>query len=104
MATMKDIKKGFCDDVYTGLSEMKEKILTMRDNLALTGAESDDIFAKYDRHLRDLIDQIDWKLQILAQACPYDWKGSSEYAENLFSVNPIDNEQVPELSAGDVGG
>src|SRR5574337_622464 len=105
MATIKDIKKvkGFCDDVYADLAGMKDKIMAMRDNFALTYGEDHELFVTYDRHLRELAEQIEWKLQILSHACPYDWKGSTEY-ENVVSVEP--DKMVPDsdFSGGYVGG
>jgi len=101
MATIKDIKKNFCDDVYVELSVMKRKIDDMRDNLARTYGAKTEIFGMYDRHLLELFNQIEWKLQILSHACPYDWKGSEEYVETA-SVGPV--EKNVDFSPGYVGG
>jgi hypothetical protein len=104
MATVKDINKDFCDDVFTELSGMKKRIMDMRDNLArIFGAEGD-LFGKYERHLCELADQIEWKLQILSHACPYDWKGSAEYAENIVSVGPAEKAPETDFSGGYLGG
>jgi len=102
MATIKDIKKDFCDDVYTELSAMKARIDDMRDNLARAYGAKTEIFGTYDRHLLELSEQIDWKLQILSHACPYDWKGSMEYTESTASVGPV--EKIEDFSPGYVGG
>lgn len=104
MATMKDIKKGYCDEVYTGLSEMKERIVALRNNLVPTYGKESDAFKMFERHLSELTDQIDWKLQILSHACPYDWKGSGEYNENTVSVGPTDNAPIADFSGGYLGG
>jgi hypothetical protein len=104
MAVVKDIKKGYCDEVYIGLSDMKERLLTMRDNLALHYGGESEIFGTFERHLCELVDQINWKLQILSHACPYDWKGSSEYEENIVSVGPTDNAPASNFSGGYLGG
>jgi hypothetical protein len=86
MATVKDIKKSYCDDVYSELSEMKSRILAMQDNLKSTYGQQRDIVETFGRHLCELADQIDWKLQILSHACPFDWEGSKDYEENTVSV------------------
>jgi len=101
MATVKDIKKSFCDDVYAELSVMKKKLGEMRDSLARTYGAKTEIFRMYDRHLLELFDQIEWKLQILSHACPYDWKGSEEYVETA-SVEPVDKNV--DFSPGYIGG
>ncbi len=104
MATIKDTKKNFCDDVFTELSGIKDRIMKMRDRLALTYSADNDLFRLYDRHIGELSDQIDWKLQILSHACPYDWKGSSEaeYEENTVSVGPVD--KSVDMAGGYIGG
>jgi hypothetical protein len=105
MATVKEIKKGYCDEVFTELSGIKNRIVVMRDKFARTYSAKDDLFGLYDRHLRELIEQIDWKLQILSHACPYDWKGSaeSEYEDNTVSVGPADT-STPNFAGGYLGG
>jgi hypothetical protein len=103
MATVKDIKKSFCDDVYTELSVMKTRIDDMRDNLELAYGVKNDLFVMFDRHLRELSEQIEWKLQILSHTCPYDWKGSVEYVENTTSVGPVDKKN-DDFSPGYLGG
>src|SRR5512143_472664 len=91
MATVKEINiKGFCDVAYTELSGMKKRILDMRDDLARTYGVETNVFGMYERHLRELADQIEWKLQILSHACPFDWKGSTEYNDNIVSVGPAE--------------
>jgi len=105
MATVKNTKKSYCDDVFTELSGIKDRIMVMRDKLAVTYSAESDIFKLYDRHICELADQIDWKLQILSHACPYDWKGSSEaeYDENTASVGPADT-TVTDMAGGYLGG
>jgi hypothetical protein len=103
MATIKEIKKGYCDEVYTGLSGMKEGILAMRDKLARTYPAESEFFGLYERHLCELVDQIDWRLQILSHTCPYDWKGSVEYEENTVSVGAAET-FTTDFSGGYLGG
>ncbi len=103
MTTVKDIKKGYCDDVYAELSSMKERLLAMRDDLARTYGAETNIFGLFERHLCELADQIDWKLQILSHACPYDWKGSAGYEENTVSVGPAEKTAI-DFSGGYLGG
>ncbi len=105
MARVKDIsEKSFCDEVYTELSGMKKRILDMREDLARTYGTETRVFGMYERHLRELADQIEWKLQILSHACPYDWQGSVEYAENTVSVGPVEKGPEVEFSGGYLGG
>jgi hypothetical protein len=68
--------KSVCNEVYAELETMRMKILTMNDELALTYGDYEEPLKMFKRHLSELADQIEWKLQILSHACPYDWKGS----------------------------
>ncbi len=103
MATIKNIKNNLCDDVYSGLSDMKEKLVVLRNDLARTYGGEMNVFGLFDRHLRELVDQVDWKLQILSHACPYEWTGSAEYEENTVSVGPADK-TLSDFSGGYLGG
>jgi hypothetical protein len=105
MATAKEVKKGICDGVYTELAGVKEQLLAIRGKLGSNFGKDTATFGLFDRHLGELVDQIDWKIQILSHACPYDWKGSSasEYEENTVSVGPPDKSAI-DFSGGYLGG
>ncbi len=113
MGTTKDIRKrsehdemikSFCDDVYSELEGIRLKILTMKDELELTYGKDSEPFRNYERHLAELASQIEWKLQILSHACPYDWKGSIEKVENIVSVEAPEVMAAPDFSGGYIGG
>jgi hypothetical protein len=108
MGSVKDEKetmvKAFCDDVYSELQIMRMRILSVNDELALTYGEESQPFKTYRRHLMELADQIEWKLQILSHACPYDWKGSVEKVENIVSVRQPEIPSGPDFSGGYIGG
>ncbi len=61
------------------------------------------ILFQFGRHLSELADQIEWKLQILSHSCPVDWKGSAEYAE-IAEVNTMEKSVDLDFSPGYVGG
>ncbi len=105
MATVKDIKKGFCDDIYTELGDIKGRIEALQGKLERTYPTEHELFMLYDRHLHELAEQIDWKLQILSHACSYDWKGSAgtEFDENTVSVGTAESFDG-DFSGGYVGG
>ncbi len=103
MATVQEKKNNFCDEVYSELDGMKKKLLAMRDDLARTYRSEGETFGLYERHLCELVEQIDWKLQILSHACSYDWKGSTEYAENIVSVGPAEISPI-DFAGGYIGG
>lgn len=105
MASVLNMKesKGFCDEVYSQLADMKEKILKLRDRSAAASSGKELAGGMFGRHLGELADQIDWKLQILAHSCPLDWKGSADFAEEA-QVNATEKFGDIEFSPGYVGG
>lgn len=104
MAHSVDVKKtgGFCDEVFVELAGMKKKMTELRDYAHSKGADND-VIGMYERHLAELIDEIDWKIQILAHSCPHDWKGSEEF-ENDVQVDVSEKSRDREFSPGYVGG
>ncbi len=102
MAITKDIKKNICDETFAQLAEVKDKIVALRDSLDRKYAGESRFLEVYDRHLSELAEQIEWKLQIIAHSCPYDWKGSDEFTETV-SVGPADKSEE-DFSPGYVGG
>jgi hypothetical protein len=103
MANVKDIKIGICDEVYTELEGMKERLETLKEKFQRAYPVEDKLSGLYNRHLHELAEQIEWRLQILSHACPHDWKGSADYEENTVSVEPQKTFET-DFSGGYVGG
>ncbi len=103
MASVMNVKesKGFCDEVYAQLTDMKEKIIGLQKRSAAESHGKDIEGGLFSRHLCELADQIDWKLQILSHSCPVDWKGAADYEETA-QVNTT--EKSEDFSPGYVGG
>jgi hypothetical protein len=85
---------------------MKDRIMKMQKDLVRMYPDQKEFVEKYERHLCELTDQIDWKLQILSHACPFDWKGSSEseYEDNSVSVGPTEQTPGFDFAGGYLGG
>ena len=105
MGSVMNVKEsiGFCDEVYSRLAEMKETIIELKDRSAAESPGNDIEGGMFGRHLSELADQIDWKLQILSHSCSVDWKGSADYAETA-QVNTTEKSGDIEFSPGYVGG
>ena len=99
-----EVARGFCDDVYTNLEGMRLKLFALIDEMAVSYGEESPPFKMYKRHLMELIDQVEWKLQILSHVCPYDWKGSSREVESIVSVRELEPITGPDFSGGYIGG
>ena len=106
MATAKNIGKNICDETYSELENVKDKIVALRDHLVRDYAGEGKMLAVYERHLSELADQIDWKLQIMSHSCSYDWKGSEEYDEHGDSTVSVGAAEKTEedFSPGYLGG
>ncbi len=106
MASVMNVKesKEFCDDVYTQLTDMKEKIIKLRDRSTAGRPVSDIDGGKFARQLTELAEDIEWRLQILSHSCPYGWRGASDY-EGDAQVNEMGRApDSDKFSGGYVGG
>jgi hypothetical protein len=106
MATAKEIKeKVYFDEVYNVLNEIKMKLSAVHEDLAKTYGKDSRIFIEHDRHLLDMAEYIDWKLQVLEKGTGFDWKvAKRENIESDVSVRTVDNTAGPDFSGGYVGG
>jgi hypothetical protein len=73
----------------------------MREHVHEMG-DDNDVIAMYERHLAELSEAIDWKIQILAHSCPHDWKGSADF-DNDVQVD-ASQQRDPNFSPGYTGG
>ena len=104
MATAKEIKeKAYLEDVYKELEGIKMKLSGLREDLARTYGKDSAIFMAHDRHLLEMFEYIDWKLQVLEKGTGFDWKGEKNAFESDVSVGQTDT-RGPEFSGGYVGG
>jgi hypothetical protein len=106
MASVMNMKesKSFCDEVYTQLTDMKEKVIELKERSSAGKPESDVDGGKFGRQLAELADVIDWKIQILSHSCSYDWRGASDF-EAEAQVNEMGRASDSDtFSGGYVGG
>ena len=105
MATVKNIKvNSFCDVVTRELSEMKEGIRLIREEAKMAYGVGSEEFRKYDVHLSELADMIDWKLQLVMRSCPFDWKGGGADIESEVQVESLGKLPDIDFSGGYIGG
>ena len=105
MGAVKDIRKNaYCDEVLGELAYMIDSINGLRDMLATTYDKDTQVFHEHDRHLAELAEHIDWKLQILTTSCPFEWKGLGPSVENTVSVREPEMAAGRDFSGGYLGG
>jgi len=103
MATAKEKKIfDYCDTVNNDLASMKTKLHELQEDVKKIYGADNELAKAHGRHLCELADMIEWKLQILMKACPFEWKGADKGIESV-SVGPAEK-SAPEFSGGYVGG
>ncbi len=105
MATVKLIsEKDYLKEVFSELEAIKIKVLALRKDLAETSGRTGRLFMEHDRHLLEMAEYIDWKLQVLEKGTPFDWKTAGTMVESDVSVSPPENAEGPDFSGGYLGG
>ena len=108
MATAKEIKeKDYFDEVYKVLEGMKMRLYVLREDLARTYGKDSKMLMDHDRHLLEMAEYIDWKLQVLEKGTSFDWKtaaGNKGEVESVVSVLEPDIGAGPDFSGGYIGG
>ncbi len=104
MATIRDPKAttGICDQIYGELHDMHERLLRLREADGNSDAERA-VIERMGSHLDELIEAVDWKIQVLSHSCAYDWQGSAEF-EDSVQVSESEKSLDKEFSPGYVGG
>jgi len=108
MATANEIKeKAYFEDVFKELEGIKMRLYVLREELARTYGKDSPMLLTHDRHLLEMAEYIDWKLQILEKGTAFDWKtasGTRKDIQSEVSVRPPDDFSGPEISGGYLGG
>ena len=98
-------ERDYLKEVFSELEEIKDKVLMLRKDLAEASGREGKLFREHDRHLLEMAEYIDWKLQVLEKGTPFDWKAAGTIIESHVSVPPLEKTlEEPEVSGGYVGG
>lgn len=108
MATANEVKeKAYFEDVFRELEGIKMRLFVLREELARTYGIDSPILLAHDRHLVEMAEYIDWKIQILEKGTSFDWKTAKGGRLNIqsdVSVQTLEGVAGPEFSGGYVGG
>jgi hypothetical protein len=105
MATANKIKeKIYFDEIYKQLEEMKSRVLILRDDLADTYGKDSPVLIGHDRHLLELAEYIDWKLQVLEKGTSFDWKTAKGIKPGIESDVSVQITTGSDYSGGYLGG
>lgn len=104
MAIAKKINENeYLVEVFKELEAVKERILALRKDLAAAYGGEGKRFMEHDRHLLEMAEYIEWKLQVLEKGTPFDWKTAGRGVESDVSVRSPEN-TGPDFSGGYLGG
>jgi len=108
MATANEIKEiAYFEDVYRELEGIKMRLYVLREELAKTYGIDSPMLLAHDRHLVEMAEYIDWKLQILEKGTSFDWntaKGGRLNIQSDVSVQAPEGIAGPDFSGGYLGG
>lgn len=108
MATANEIKeKTYLGEVFSVLEGIKMRLYVLREELARTYGKESAILLNHDRHLLEMAEYVDWKIQVLEKGTSFDWKtakGNKNEIEDDVSVLPPENIAGPDFSGGYIGG
>ena len=96
--------KEYCNSLYDELDGVKSRLNYYIGQIQSFRGEDKKHVGSHVEHLEEIIKTIDWKLEIIAKACPLD--RFSEGAEDTASV-PIDEdpgERGKRAAGGSMGG
>lgn len=105
MATAKELKeKAYLEVVYKELESIKMRLSVLREELARAYGKDSPMLLAHDRHLVEMAEYIDWKLQVLEKGTSFDWKTAKGSRQDIQSNVSVRTPEGPEISGGYLGG
>lgn len=98
-----DIKE-YCDCLYTELSNMKDSLNAFVDQIDLMEGKERGMLDSHVRHLNELIQAIDWKMEIFSRECPVDWNTFGKESESATSVPLTESLKESDYPSGGFAG
>jgi len=105
MSAVKAItEKEYLKEVFSELEAVKARVLALRKDLTMVTVGKGTSLMDHDRHLLELSEYIDWKLQVLEKGTGFDWKEAGTIVESDVSVRIPEKSSGPDISGGYLGG
>ena len=105
MATKHINTNNYCECLYSELSNIKDSLDAFLIQLDLMEGKDKGHFDTHAKHLNELIQNVDWKMEIFAKECPIDWNNFGKDVESSTSVPTSDKLKEKDFpSAGYAGG
>jgi len=98
--------RNYCDVLDKELSGMRSRIEEIAEDVRGLEGEKSEILRSHTEHLHDIANTIEWKLDIMLKACPFDWHHHYKRFESVTSVKGLEDigEVEKSVSGGYVGG
>lgn len=105
MATKHANINTYCDSLYTELFNMKTRLSEFVTEIEHMEGKERKSLGTFSRHLNEIIETIDWKLEIFTKVCPVEWGKFLKGVESTVSVPSESSMKESEMPAGGyVGG
>jgi len=95
---------GYCDCLYTELANMKDSLDSFLTQIELMQGREKGVLSTHVKHLNELIQMIDWKLEIFSKECPVDWNTLGKTSESSASVPTSDSLRNKDFPSGGYAG
>jgi hypothetical protein len=104
MAT-KDTKiNNYCECLYSELSNIKDSLAAFVTQIELMDGGDKGHLQTHLRHLNELIENVDWKMEIFAKECPVDWSRFGKEGESSTSVPMSESMKDKDYPSGGYAG
>ena len=94
----------YCDCLFSELSSMKESLEAFLTQIDLMDGKQKSVLRSHIKHLNELIQTIDWKLEIFSKECPVDWSKFGKESESSTSVPFSESMKEQDFPSGGYAG
>ena len=95
----------YCNSLYSEMSSMKDRLGGFISQLDSMGGKDKAKLSSHHKHLSELIQAIDWKIEIFSKECPVDWERLGKESEASASVPTSEEFKEMDFPSGaDAGG
>lgn len=104
MATKHIDINGYCDSLYSELTGIKDRLESFLIQIDLMEAKEKRVLSSHEKHLREIIQLVDWKMEIFSKQCPVDWSKFGKESEGATSVPLSDTMKEKDFPSGGYAG
>lgn len=105
MTARKTDVNDYCNSLYSEMASMKDRLGEFMAQLDSMGAKEKEKLGTHYKHLNELIQTIDWKLEIFNKECPVDWQMLGKTSEGPASVPTSEEFKAKDYpTGGEAGG